>query len=98
MHDDIKLLFKDAATLQLFEPDIQKTVDGREHGRIETRTYRVIEMPEVLKENHDWCGLKTLIEVVTERDIKGVTTEEKRYISSLAKNATQLSKAIRYHW
>lgn len=99
LYDDIKLLFKDGAALQLFEPDIQQTVDGSEHGRVETRTYRVIEMPEVLKENHDWCDLKTLIEVISERDIKGVTTEEKRYyISSLAKNATQLSKAIRSHW
>ena len=99
LHEDVKLLFKDEAVMKLLEVDVQQTVDGSEHGRLETRTYRVIEIPQALKESHNWCDLKTFVEVISQRELKGLITEEKRYyISSLAKDALQVSKAIRSHW
>lgn len=99
LHEDVKLLFKDEAVMKLLEADVQQTVDGSEHGRLETRTYRVIEIPQELKENHDWCDLRTFVEVISQRELKGLITEEKRYyISSLAKDAFEISKAIRSHW
>lgn len=99
LHEDVKLLFKDKDLIGQLEPDIITTTDGSEHGRIETRTYRIINMPEALKEVHEWCGLRTIIELISQREIKGVITEEARYyISSLPKNAKEVSEAIRSHW
>ncbi len=99
LHKDTVLLFQDESELKEQDVDVHQTIDGSEHGRLETRTYRAIEIPAELKENHTWSNLKTLIEVTSHREIKKITTEEKRYyISSLPKDALTLSKAIRSHW
>ena len=66
------------AKFEKMDRDETWTVDGAnivktesEHGRIETRTYRVVEIPQALKENHNWCDLKTVIEVLSQRELKG---------------------------
>lgn len=99
LHEDVKLLFENKVLLERLKIDREQTIDGSEHGRTETRTYQMMDMPQVLKSHHNWRDLNTLIEVTSQRDIKGVKTEEKRYfISSLAKNAPEIPKAIRGHW
>jgi predicted transposase YbfD/YdcC len=66
---------------------------------LEERIYRVIEIPDILKKQHDWSGLKSLVEVISCREIKGVCSQEKRYyITSLSKDAIKIGKAIRSHW
>jgi len=95
LHDDVRIYFEsslspEAATV---------TIDGG-HGRIETRSVRVTDEIEWLKENHSWCGLKSIIAVTAKRETKDKVTEETRYfISSLnAANPKQLEHAIRAYW
>ncbi|WP_341763964.1 ISAs1 family transposase [Candidatus Tisiphia endosymbiont of Beris chalybata] len=56
-------------------------------------------MPQELQEQHNWPELKTIIEVISKREIKGVLSEETRYyISSLEQEAVKIGMAIRSHW
>jgi predicted transposase YbfD/YdcC len=73
------------------------TTDG-DHGRIETRNYKVIAANEV-PELTAWPGCKSAVMVTSTRETKEKTTTESRYyISSLAPNVATLAKAIRGHW
>lgn len=99
LHQDVRLLFQDESLWKAFEVDHHQTVDGSEHGRLETRICRVVEMPPEWKTHHAWKDLQTLVEITSQREIKGVVTEEKRYyISSLPKDAKRLAQAVRSHW
>jgi predicted transposase YbfD/YdcC len=99
LHEDIKLLFNDEELLKELEVYTHKTTDGSEHGRIEERMYRCVEMPKELETQHNWPGLKTVVEVESERIIKGVSSVERRYyITSLGNNAKEIGGAIRSHW
>ncbi len=73
------------------------TVDG-DHGRIETRSYRVVDAAKI-PELADWPGCKSAAMVTSVREVKNKTSIESRYyISSLAPDAEKISKAIRGHW
>jgi predicted transposase YbfD/YdcC len=46
-----------------------------------------------------WAGLRSLVKIVTERQVGDTITQETRYyISSLAGNARQVLHAVRSHW
>lgn len=73
------------------------TTDG-DHGRIETRNYKVVTANEV-PELTGWPGCKSAVMVTSTRETKEKTTTECRYyISSLEPDAAILAKAIREHW
>lgn len=79
-----------------------KTVD-KEHGRIETREYYQVELDSEVKEwipeYPHWTGMKSIVMVDSQREIKGKTSNESRfYISSLALNTEKVAEAIRAHW
>ena len=98
LHDDVRALFRSFPDLRNLGVEEYKTVDG-DHGRIEERTYRVINTPRLFTKKHDWVGLSTLVEVSSKREIKGdIQTEKRYYISSLPKDAKKLGKVIRSHW
>ena len=72
-----------------------------EHGRIETRTYRVYEGLPLIEDKAKWGGNLTVIafEARTVKKSTGlVTSEERLYISSLRPDARNLAKIIRSHW
>lgn len=79
---------------------------GKDHGRIETRRYRLIELPEGIAwqdEKRLWCGLKSIGVVCSTRQLNGKTTTETRlYITSLTaakrSNLMRFSRAVRNHW
>ncbi len=95
MHDDVRTYFESSLS-----PEAAAVSFDGAHGRIETRSVRVTDEIEWLKENHSWSGLKSIIAVTAKREIKDKITEETRYfISSLsAANPKQLEHAIRAHW
>ncbi|MCP4381569.1 MAG: ISAs1 family transposase [Hyphomicrobiales bacterium] len=75
-----------------------ETIDG-DHGRIETRTYTVINDVAWLQERHEWPGLRGLVMVDSTREIGGKIEHETRfYITSLVWLASQLGPVIRSHW
>lgn len=99
LHQDTELIFQDEALLKDLDVEIYQTIDGSEHGRLEERIYRVVEVPDILRKQHDWCGLNNLVEVMSYREIKGIRSQEKRYyITSLDKEAAKIGHAIRSHW
>lgn len=69
------------------------------HGRLETRAYTAISVENLPINIKEWAGLKSVIEVVSTREIKGKTSQDARYyISSLEANAEKIGKYIRSHW
>ena len=98
LHDDVKALFRSFPALRDLGMEEYQTTDG-DHGRIEERTYRVINIPRLFTKKHDWLGLSSLIEVSNKRETQGKIQKEKRYyISSLPKDAQKLGRVIRSHW
>lgn len=68
------------------------------HGRKEVRNIIVTQELEWLPQKHDW-GLEALIEIRSERILKGKTEYSTRYYgASRIGNAEQFSKWIRGHW
>ena len=64
-----------------------QTVDGG-HGRIETRSVRVTDEIDWLKNDHSWTGLKSTVAVTAKRELGETVSEETRYfISSLNADA-----------
>lgn len=99
LRQDVELIFKDSALVQELVPQSYETIDGSEHGRLEERKYRVISCPKILKDQHKWPYLESIVEVTSVREIKGVRSQETRYyVSSLIPDAEKLGKAIRAHW
>lgn len=99
LHDDVKLLFKDAQILKELGGGSVCTDIDADHGRIETRRCTVLKIPEELIEIHQWPGLKTLVEIESTREFNNKIEHEKRYhISSLDVGAKDMLYAIRSHW
>lgn len=94
--DEVKTSFStvyDSPDLATFE----QSNEG--HGRKERRTVmqRKAKLPLELKKK--WPHINSLIEVSSERTIKGVTSCSSRwYVSSLPINAEEVAQVIREHW
>ena len=78
---------------------MEEEVD-KSHGRLEVRQCTVTEDIQWLRDQHPhWKQLRSVIEIQSQREIKGKTTMEKRYyISSLSAKAGIILNAIRQHW
>lgn len=99
LHKNVAAVFADKDILKELSVNVAQTTDDNKHGRIEERMYRSVLIPDELKKQHDWPYLKTLVEVISKREIKGVASEETRYyITSLENNAEKIGAAIRSHW
>ena len=78
----------------------------KDHGRIETRHYRIVDLPEGLAwkdEKRDWAGLTSIGIVTSTRQIGGKTSTEKRlFISSISaepkSSARRFARGVRSHW
>jgi predicted transposase YbfD/YdcC len=70
----------------------------KDHGRIETREVRTLTELEWLEQAGAWA-IRTVIEVKSERVIKGKTeTATRYYLSSRVGSAEYFAKNIRGHW
>lgn len=77
-----------------------ETIDAG-HGRIETRLCKVIDDLTFMDDVEQWSGLKSVVQVTSERCIKktGATSIEARYyISSLNASAARMNQIVRSHW
>lgn len=69
------------------------------HGRLETRTYLQIPVPEGLAESGPWKGLKSIGLATTSQLRGGQEKVEARYfISSLGVDVGRFARAVRGHW
>jgi predicted transposase YbfD/YdcC len=69
------------------------------HGRIETRTCKVINKLQWLDEKENWPEIKSIVKIESIRDINGKKSQQNRYyISSLASDAAAFNELVRQHW
>jgi len=72
-----------------------------DHGRYEVRSCQIVSASEFLSPDllEKWTGIKTIVKIVSERTIDGVTKSQSRfYISSEEKDAAFYNAAVRGHW
>lgn len=75
-----------------------QSIDG-EHGRIETRPYWHVNVPDDVKEKFAWPGLESLGMCEATRELNEKVSREKRYYRSrLAVDAKRFAEAASGHW
>jgi predicted transposase YbfD/YdcC len=77
----------------------QNLSENRAHGREETRFCFVSEDVEIIRDHQLWPSLRSLVCVVSHREIDGKQSDEVRfYISSRHGSAKQFQAWVRNHW
>jgi predicted transposase YbfD/YdcC len=100
LYEDVKLFSEDASERNSdgIVYDSHKTVE-KDHGRIETREYRITSDIDWLFGKEEWKNMKNIGMVRSERDIEGkISIETRYYITSMESDAEQFCKAVRGHW
>jgi len=99
-HAEITNYFQQAEAInfEYVEHDFHKSYEEN-RGRKEERFLYVAGDIEWLPMREEWSNLKSIVFVLSTREVGGEKTTEKRfYISSLPPNAQQHAKAVRNHW
>ncbi len=100
-HAEAQNDFSQARDIEYDGVDVERHVLPPEkgHGRIEQRSIGVCTSLDWLPQAQIWPGLQTIIEIVSERTLKGKTTSETRYhFSSRKASAKEFAGWIRGHW
>lgn len=100
LHGDVRLFLEteQASNFRSTPHDYYEIIE-KGHGRVETRRYWITEKIGWLNNRDDWCGLKSIGLVESERYIKGKTSIERRcFIASIKPNARKFAQAVRQHW
>jgi predicted transposase YbfD/YdcC len=101
LHEEVAEYFAWAERINFkeLEYDYCRTLE-KDHGRIEERRCWVTEDTDWFTEKAEWAGLRSFIMIEATREVVGqATTVERRYfISSLAADAKQVSRAVGGHW
>lgn len=95
LHQDIQEAFENE------KPADEYTASNVAHGRIETRTTRVITNTDWVCKAENWKQLQSIIQVVAIREDKKTNVKEtatRYYISSKKETAVFFQNAIRSHW
>ena len=97
LNDDVRMFFEKKPVGTIFETAIEY---DKGHGRLEARRCTITEDIQWLRNNHpQWKKLTSIIEIESQREIKGVISIEKRYyISSLPAKTEKILNAVRQHW
>lgn len=99
LKNEIEDLFKSAENRGFcgIDADHFETID-KDHGRIEKRTYSVIDADE-LSMKKKWLGIKSIGRVIRERIIGSKTESETiYYVMSIEADAKLFEKCSRGHW
>jgi len=100
-HAEAKNFFDQARGVAYEEVDAERYIPSpeKEHGRIEQRSICVCTALDWLPQAQTWPKLKAVIEVLSERTVKGKKTSESRYyFSSRKASAKEFAGWIRGHW
>jgi predicted transposase YbfD/YdcC len=100
-HAEVKNFFDQARNVEYEEVDVERYIPSPEksHGRIEQRSVCVCTALEWLPQAQTWPGLKAIIEVLSEREVKGKKSSEIRYyFSSRKATAKTFAGWVRGHW
>lgn len=100
LHAEITNYFKQAEAInfEYVNHDFHKSIEEN-RGRKESRLLYVTGDINWLPMKEKWCDIKSIVCVISHREIANKKTTERRfYISSLPPNAEKHAKAIRNHW
>jgi predicted transposase YbfD/YdcC len=102
LHEDIRQVFSEGFDTDFagMEHHTHKT-EEKGHGRVETRIYHIVGVPEALTERHrDWKGLRSIGFVYSERQVgkEGPSVETRVFITSMAPRVKKFARAVRNHW
>ncbi len=102
LFEDIRYLFDvDVAHGFEHEHSYFKTVN-KGHGRLETRECWAVDLEEYLgliRKREQWAGLKSIVRMVSHRQIdEKVEVQTRYFISSLPADAKAILKVKRNHW
>lgn len=100
LYEDVKLYFEDHEKSGFKEGRFTTTQTlEKDHGRIEKRFCVATNDIKWLTQKNDWKGLTSICMIISEREVKGQKTIQRRYyITSLAPEAEKLCQLIRSHW
>ncbi len=104
LFEDVQYLFEtlDASRKMKSSPYHSAKRVNKGHGRIETRECRVTDRAEhlaLLRKRQQWKGLKSVVQIVSQRQIGETLEVQTRYfISSLPAQAKTILETKRSHW
>jgi predicted transposase YbfD/YdcC len=100
LQEDMQRLCRQALDDDLAGPGRDRyETEETAHGRRESRSCYVVEIPRDHPQRHAWRDLRTLVIVTCGREIGSDETWETRlYVSSHPPRAKQLALAVRRHW
>ncbi len=102
MHRDVITAFKDATACKFKGISYQRDqTRDKEHGRIETRRYFLIDDPQYisyLNPKGVWRNLRSIGLVEAEREVGGVVSKESRYFLCSVGSIEDFRRAARGHW
>jgi len=92
LHDDVRVYFE--------SEDVKAKIitHNKDHGRIETREYRLETDIDWLPKKPDWIGLNGIGLVKSSVIEKGELREETRYFITSLTCLEKFAKAVRAHW
>ena len=96
-----EMLERVSGSFTYIKPSSVHTMQGKSHGREESRTCSVITNLENIVGKDRWAGLKSIVRLESRsKDIKtGTIRKETRfYLSSLEADAQYINHSIRTHW
>ena len=97
LHEDVKQYWEDPELPKKEYDEYETTEKG--HGRIEVRRCRVTDQIQWLEPRKEWMGLRSIVEIESQRRKGEQNTVERRYyLTSLKADAREVAKAIRVHW
>jgi predicted transposase YbfD/YdcC len=100
LHADVQLFFEDAQEhgFGTIPFRYHQTVE-KDHGRIETRRYWLVEQIDWLDGKEHWAGLFSIGKVESRRRIGKETSREVRYfLCSVRRSVRKFARAVRGHW
>ncbi len=102
LYEDVALMFatEQATAFQEVRHQTIRTTE-KDHGRLETRHYWLIDDPQYvdyLNEEGAWANLQSIGMVQAEREIGGVVTRETRYYLCSVPKVEEFAQAARSHW
>ena len=100
LKDNQTYLKQDVESLcKRMKPDSESETVEKGHGRIETRNCKVYNQIQLLEDLEKWKGLKSVVQITSQREIREKkTTEIRLYICSLLDGTEAFNKFLRLHW
>lgn len=102
LETDIQASFQAALQNDFQEPQQQTygtAEKNRPHGRVETRRYYAMPVPDTVQTRGDWVGLQSIGMAITCRETETSKDREVRYfIMSFTCDVQRFAQAVRDHW